>query len=198
MSLVCLNSYLYENLNAIVDDAEFCGFITAATFRLGILHRCLVELRPCLHRLNMEVELQSLFGLHVTWCAQPYSLAEAPQSPPPPAFGLDIRGRYWSAKIDDISLYPPAAVGGGGEGQPLLWRRGGHRPQPKQRSVTFPCVPYLSNASIRAVMQVCYRSFFFNRVHGIIIRKKYLLCYDRFLYVLWCKIHFYFLTAKKL
>ncbi len=32
-------------------------------------------------RLNMEVDLQSLFGLHVTWCAQLYSLAEIP--PPP-------------------------------------------------------------------------------------------------------------------
>jgi hypothetical protein len=31
----------------------------------------------------MEADLQSLFGLHVTWCAQLYSLAEAPQSPPP-------------------------------------------------------------------------------------------------------------------
>jgi hypothetical protein len=34
------------------------------------------------HRLNMDVDLQSLFGLHVTWCAQLYSLAEAPQLPP--------------------------------------------------------------------------------------------------------------------
>ncbi len=37
----------------------------------------------------MEVDLQSLlFGLHVTWCAQMYSLAEAPQSPHNPALGL--------------------------------------------------------------------------------------------------------------
>jgi hypothetical protein len=35
---------------------------------------------------NVEVDLQSLFGLHVT---------------------CRIRGRYWSAKIDDISLKPP-------------------------------------------------------------------------------------------
>jgi hypothetical protein len=29
-------------------------------------------------------------------------------SPPPPAFGLGLRGRYWSAKIiDGISLQPP-------------------------------------------------------------------------------------------
>ncbi len=29
--------------------------------------------RQGFHRLNMEVDLQSLFGLHVTWCAQLYS-----------------------------------------------------------------------------------------------------------------------------
>ncbi len=34
--------------------------------------------------LNMEVDLQSLFGLHVTWCAQLYSLAETAQLSPPP------------------------------------------------------------------------------------------------------------------
>ncbi len=37
-----------------------------------------------IHRLNMEVDLLSLFGLHVTCCAQLYSLAETPQPPPPP------------------------------------------------------------------------------------------------------------------
>ncbi len=36
----------------------------------------------------MEVDLQSLFGLHVTGCAQLYSLAEIPQLPPFPALGL--------------------------------------------------------------------------------------------------------------
>ncbi len=54
----------------------------------------------------MEVDLQSLFGLHVTWCAQLYSLAETPQLPPPPAFGLVLRGRYLSAKKDDIFCKP--------------------------------------------------------------------------------------------
>jgi hypothetical protein len=29
---------------------------------------------------------------------------------PPPAFGLVLRGRYWSAKIDDISLWPPGST----------------------------------------------------------------------------------------
>ncbi len=55
----------------------------------------------------MEVDLQSLFGLHVTWCDQLHSLAETPQLPPPPVFGLALRWRYWSAKIDDISLWLP-------------------------------------------------------------------------------------------
>ncbi len=42
------------------------------------------------HRLNMEVDLQSLFGLHVTWWAQLFSLAETPQLPPSP--------RIWTRK----------------------------------------------------------------------------------------------------
>jgi hypothetical protein len=43
------------------------------------------------HRLNMEVDLQSLFGFHVTWCAQLYSLTETQQSPPPsPRIGTRI------------------------------------------------------------------------------------------------------------
>ncbi len=32
-----------------------------------------------------------------------------PRSPPPTAFGLKYEGRYWSAKIDDISLWSPAS-----------------------------------------------------------------------------------------
>jgi hypothetical protein len=46
----------------------------------------------------MEVDLQSLFGLHVKWCAQLYSLAETrPRTPPPrpapsPAMGLVYEG----------------------------------------------------------------------------------------------------------
>ncbi len=37
----------------------------------------------------MELDLQRLFGLHVTWCAQLYSLAETPQLPPSPRPYLD-------------------------------------------------------------------------------------------------------------
>jgi hypothetical protein len=36
------------------------------------------------HRLNMELDLQSSFGLHVTRCAQLFSLVVIPQLPPPP------------------------------------------------------------------------------------------------------------------
>jgi hypothetical protein len=41
-------------------------------------------------------------------CAQLYSLAETPQLPPlSPRLWTHLRGRYWSAKIDDISLVTP-------------------------------------------------------------------------------------------
>jgi hypothetical protein len=55
-----------------------------------------------MHRSNMELDLKSLFGLHVHSCTW-YSLAETPQHPPPRIWA-HIRGRYWSAKVDDISL----------------------------------------------------------------------------------------------
>jgi hypothetical protein len=44
------------------------------------------------HRLNMEVILESLFGLHVTWCAQLYSLAATPPPPPILRIGLVYKG----------------------------------------------------------------------------------------------------------
>ncbi len=60
---------------------------------------------PAKQRLNMEVNLQSFF-----WAVQLHSLAETPQLPPSPRIWAHIRGRYWSSKIDDISLCnPPAA-----------------------------------------------------------------------------------------
>ncbi len=59
--------------------------------------RYILEALRCRHRSNIELDLQSLFGLHVTWCAQLFSLAETLQHPPPPAFGLIYDGRYWSA-----------------------------------------------------------------------------------------------------
>ncbi len=50
---------------------------------------------------NMELELKSLFGLHVYNCTRK---AEAPpQHLPSPRIWAHIQGRYWSAKIDDNS-----------------------------------------------------------------------------------------------
>jgi hypothetical protein len=54
------------------------------------------------HRLNMELDLQSLFGLHVQSCTHWLR----PRNPPAPPIWAHIRWRYWSAKIDDISLCP--------------------------------------------------------------------------------------------
>jgi hypothetical protein len=49
----------------------------------------------------MELDLQSLFGLHVQSCTHWLRPRNAP--PPVPRILAHIRGRYWSAKIDDIS-----------------------------------------------------------------------------------------------
>ncbi len=48
-------------------------------------------------RLNMELDIQSYLG----FCVQLYSLA----TPPPPRIWAQMRRRYWSAKIDDFSLW---------------------------------------------------------------------------------------------
>ncbi len=63
-------------------------------------------------RLNMELDFQSVFGLHVHSCTHWLR----PRNPPPsPRIWAHIRGRYWSAKIDDISLWPPDKL--------LSWQR---------------------------------------------------------------------------
>jgi hypothetical protein len=53
---------------------------------------------------NMELDLQSLFTLHMYSCTH---WLRPPQLPASPRIWAHIRGRYLSAKIDDISLYPP-------------------------------------------------------------------------------------------
>ncbi len=55
-----------------------------------------------LHRLNMELALLSLFGLLCT--AVLIGWDTTTPSPPSPRIWAHIRERYWSAKIDDISL----------------------------------------------------------------------------------------------
>ncbi len=52
------------------------------------------------HRLNLELDLKIYLGS----CVLLYSLAETPRLPPSLRIWAHIRGRYWSAKIDDISL----------------------------------------------------------------------------------------------
>jgi hypothetical protein len=61
--------------------------------------------------LNMKVHLQSLFGLHVTLCAQLYSLAETPPLPPSSRIGTRIWGALLVSK-DRRHLYvtPPAKM----------------------------------------------------------------------------------------
>jgi hypothetical protein len=82
----------------------------------------------------MELDLQSLFGLLCTVVR--YSLAEIPQLPPSPHIWAHVRGRYWSAKIDDISCNPlvltdPQSLqeGGVGAGYKAQRRRGGRGSQ---------------------------------------------------------------------
>ncbi len=63
-----------------------------------------LSLDPVHHRLNMELDLQSLFRLHVHSCIHWLW----PRNLPPPRNWAHILGRYRSAKKDNISLWPPA------------------------------------------------------------------------------------------
>ncbi len=58
------------------------------------------KVRPKVKYLNMELCFQSFFGLHVHSCTHWLN----PTTPPLPRIWAHIRGRYWSANIDDISL----------------------------------------------------------------------------------------------
>jgi hypothetical protein len=52
----------------------------------------------------MELDLQSLFGLHIVHSCTHW---QRPRNSPPLHIWAHIKGRYWSAKIEDISLKPP-------------------------------------------------------------------------------------------
>jgi hypothetical protein len=52
-------------------------------------------------RLNVEIDLQRLFGLHVHSCIHWPRPRNLPPLPPSPPIWAHIRGRYWSAKIDN-------------------------------------------------------------------------------------------------
>jgi hypothetical protein len=64
----------------------------------------------------MELDFQSLFGLHVNSCTHWLR----PRNSPPPRTWAHIRGRYWSDKIDDISLCDPLVI----YWSRLYWYRG--------------------------------------------------------------------------
>jgi hypothetical protein len=51
--------------------------------------------------MELHVDVQSLFGLQVHSCTHWLRLRNFPH---PPRIWAHIRGRCWSAKIDDISL----------------------------------------------------------------------------------------------
>jgi hypothetical protein len=96
-----------KSLSVIVEnrDVVYLGWPIASTYFTrkrqiaeGAISLCS---RSPYCRLNMELDLQSLFGLHVR-----SSLAETPQPPPPPSprIWAHRRGRYWSAKMDNISV----------------------------------------------------------------------------------------------
>jgi hypothetical protein len=61
-------------------------------------YKCLQAIQ---HRLNMELDLQSLFGLPCAAVLISYKTQH-----PPPRIWAHIRGRYWSAEIDNIFLCP--------------------------------------------------------------------------------------------
>ncbi len=72
-------------------------------FNISLLTQCASTwFLSWFRRLNMELRLQSFFGLHVHSCAHWLR----PRNPPSPIWA-HIRGGFWSAKIDDISLWPP-------------------------------------------------------------------------------------------
>ncbi len=73
---------------------------TPTTFHYSSYH----QVQSCSHyRLNIELDLQSLFVLLCTAVL----IGCVPATPHYPRIWVHIRGRYWSAKIDDISLWPP-------------------------------------------------------------------------------------------
>jgi hypothetical protein len=56
---------------------------------------------PLNHMLNMEVDLQILFAWVMSRDVHSCTHWLRPRLPPSPAFGLVLRGRYWSAKITE-------------------------------------------------------------------------------------------------
>jgi hypothetical protein len=97
--IICNRSNASNRRDARNSDAMVTAVTpttAATTATAGIQHRWGRWLLRWSQRLNMELDLQSLFGLL-------YS-AETLATPPSHSIWVHIRGRHWSAKIDDISL----------------------------------------------------------------------------------------------
>jgi hypothetical protein len=100
-SLFTMYSYVVNSVvycsSYVVYSAVYCSSV------LEKLRRYLLFGATTRNRLNIELDLTKVIWVPF---AQLYSLAETPH-PPPPRIWAHIRGRYWSAKIDDISLLSP-------------------------------------------------------------------------------------------
>ncbi len=95
---------------------------------------CCQLVRDCvLHRhwLNMELNLESFFGLHVTWCEQLYSLAETPHLPPPHIL-QEVSRRCRLSWLANSALIYESKCGGP---SPTVFIRG------LQRDVVYLCWP---------------------------------------------------------
>ena len=92
----------------------------------------------CCPWLNMELHLQSLFGLHAHSLVTTVLISWDPATPPhPPRIWAHIRGRYWSAKIDDIYLWPPAQNSCLGYSCLNYWKFPFMQEQNEKRSIGF-------------------------------------------------------------
>jgi hypothetical protein len=96
-------------------DPQNCFFLFLFPFLLLNIYIQLelqkVYPKICSHRLNIALRLQSLFGLHVQSCNHWLRPRNRTSPPLPPRIWAHIQGRYWSAKIGDISLRPPVNIG---------------------------------------------------------------------------------------
>ncbi len=68
---------------------------TVILWNKACMDKCLYVFMRDIHRLNMELDLQSLFELHVHSCTHWLN-------PPPPRIWAHIRGRYWSRSTTSL------------------------------------------------------------------------------------------------
>ncbi len=113
------HSWLFNSLRGLRNWALYC-----LLFYFSICVKTTSHWSP--HRLNMELDLHSLFRLHVHSCTH---WLRPRNNPPPPRIWAHMQGRYWSAEIDDISSWPPES--------PSTSMIAHYRPFSKQRLITY-------------------------------------------------------------